>query len=131
MLPEPELKEFLDRLADKAWIGGSYKSLQNVFAHGDEKGLTKYFPYRLGHRGFHLSFSPRVVRRTCRVSFLRFRSRAIHRLPVPGLASTVVVSFAGGLHLLSSLVFDGQCVVQSIILAGVGFHRTSVKGVSP
>jgi hypothetical protein len=49
-----DLMEFLDRLADKAWIGGSYRNLQNVFAHGDEKGLTKYFPYRLGHRGFHL-----------------------------------------------------------------------------
>lgn len=49
-----DLMEFLDRLADKAWIGGSYKNLQNVFAHGDEKGLTKYFPYRMGHRGFHL-----------------------------------------------------------------------------
>ncbi len=48
------LMEFLDRLADKAWIGGAYKSLQNVFAHGDERGLTKFFPYRLGHRGFHL-----------------------------------------------------------------------------
>lgn len=49
-----DLMEFLDRLSDKAWIGGAYKNLQNVFAHGDEKGLTKYFPYRLGHRGFHL-----------------------------------------------------------------------------
>jgi hypothetical protein len=49
-----DLMEFLDRLSDKAWIGGAYKSLQNVFAHGDEKGLTKYFPYRIGHRGFHL-----------------------------------------------------------------------------
>ncbi|ADE54077.1 hypothetical protein [Coraliomargarita akajimensis] len=49
-----ELMEFLDRLADKAWIGGSYKCLQNVFAHGDENGLTEHFPYRLGHRGFHL-----------------------------------------------------------------------------
>lgn len=49
-----DLMEFLDKLADKAWIGGSYKSLQNVFAHGDEKGLAKYFPYRMGHRGFHL-----------------------------------------------------------------------------
>ncbi len=48
-----DLMEFLDRLSDKAWIGGSYKKLQNVFAHGDEKGLIKYFPYRLGHRGFH------------------------------------------------------------------------------
>lgn len=48
------LMEFLDRLSDKAFIGGSYRNLQNVFAHGDEKGLTKYFPYRLGHRGFHL-----------------------------------------------------------------------------
>jgi len=49
-----DLMEFLDRLSDKAWIGGAYKNLQNVFAHGDEKGLTKYFPYRMGHRGFHL-----------------------------------------------------------------------------
>lgn len=49
-----DLMEFLDRLSDKAWIGGAYKNLQNVFAHGDEKGLTRYFPYRLGHRGFHL-----------------------------------------------------------------------------
>ncbi len=49
-----DLMEFLDRLSDKAWIGGSYKNLQNVFAHGDEKGLTRFFPYRLGHRGFHL-----------------------------------------------------------------------------
>lgn len=48
-----DLMEFLDKLADRAWIGGSYKSLQNVFAHGDEKGLSKYFPYRLGHLGFH------------------------------------------------------------------------------
>lgn len=49
-----DLMEFLDRLADKAWIGGAYKCLQNVFAHGDETGLTEHFPYRLGHRGFHL-----------------------------------------------------------------------------
>ena len=49
-----ELMEFLDRLSEKAWIGGVYKNLQNVFAHGDEKGLVHYFPYRLGHRGFHL-----------------------------------------------------------------------------
>ncbi len=49
-----ELMEFLDRLSEKAWIGGVYKNLQNVFAHGDEKGLVLYFPYRLGHRGFHL-----------------------------------------------------------------------------
>lgn len=49
-----DLMEFLDRLSDKAFIGGSYRNLQNVFAHGDEKGLTKFFPYRLGHRGFHL-----------------------------------------------------------------------------
>ena len=49
-----DLMEFLDRLSDKAWIGGTYRSLQNVFAHGDQNGLTRYFPYRLGHRGFHL-----------------------------------------------------------------------------
>jgi len=49
-----ELMSFLDHLSDKAWIGGSYRNLQNVFAHGDEMGLTKYFPYRMGHRGFHL-----------------------------------------------------------------------------
>lgn len=49
-----DLMGFLDRLTDVAWIGGSYRNLQNVFAHGDEKGLTKYFPYRLSHRGFHL-----------------------------------------------------------------------------
>ena len=49
-----DLMEFLDRLADKAWIGGSYKCLQNVFAHGDEKGLARFFPFRIGHRGFHL-----------------------------------------------------------------------------
>jgi len=49
-----DLMEFLDRLSDKAFIGGSYRNLQNVFAHGDERGLTKHFPYRLGHRGFHL-----------------------------------------------------------------------------
>lgn len=49
-----ELMEFLDHLSEKAWIGGVYKNLQNVFAHGDEKGLVRYFPYRLGHRGFHL-----------------------------------------------------------------------------
>lgn len=49
-----DLMEFLDRLSDRAWIGGAYKNLQNVFAHGDEKGLTQYFPYRLGHLGFHL-----------------------------------------------------------------------------
>ena len=49
-----DLMEFLDRLSEKVWIGGVYKNLQNVFAHGDEKGLVRYFPYRLGHRGFHL-----------------------------------------------------------------------------
>ncbi len=49
-----DLMEFLDRLSDQAWIGGDYKCLQNVFAHGDERGLTQYFPYRSGHRGFHL-----------------------------------------------------------------------------
>lgn len=49
-----DLMSFLDNLTEKAWLGGSYRKLQNVFAHGDEKGLCEYFPYRLGHRGFHL-----------------------------------------------------------------------------
>ena len=49
-----DLMEFLDRLSDKATIGGCYRDLQNIFAHGDEKGLTRYFPYRPGYRGFHL-----------------------------------------------------------------------------
>jgi hypothetical protein len=49
-----DLMGFIDRLSDKAWIGGGYQSLQNIFAHGDEKGLCKYFPYRMRHRGFHL-----------------------------------------------------------------------------
>lgn len=49
-----DLMGFIDRLTEKAWIGGSCRSLQNVFAHGDEKGLGEYFPYRMGHRGFHL-----------------------------------------------------------------------------
>ncbi|HKK17159.1 MAG TPA: hypothetical protein VJ952_00645, partial [Opitutales bacterium] len=49
-----DLMGFIDRLTEKAWIGGSCRNLQNVFAHGDEKGLCEYFPYRLGHRGFHL-----------------------------------------------------------------------------
>ena len=48
-----QLMEFLDRLSDKSWIGGTFRELQNVFAHGDEKGLTRFFPYRVGHRGFH------------------------------------------------------------------------------
>lgn len=63
-----DLMEFLDRLSDKAWIGGSYRNLQNVFAHGDQKGLTKYFPYRVGHRGFHfpeaLSFTLNRITQT-------------------------------------------------------------------
>lgn len=49
-----DLMGFIDRLSDKAWIGGGYQSLQNIFAHGDEKGLCQYFPYRMRHRGFHL-----------------------------------------------------------------------------
>lgn len=49
-----DLMGFIDRLTEKAWIGGSCRNLQNVFAHGDEKGLSEYFPYRMGHRGFHL-----------------------------------------------------------------------------
>ena len=49
-----DLMEFLDRLSDRAWIGGDYQCLQNVFAHGDERGLATYFPYRGGHHGFHL-----------------------------------------------------------------------------
>ena len=49
-----DLMGFLDRLSDKAMIGGSYRDLQNIFAHGDEKGLSCYFPYRPGYRGFHL-----------------------------------------------------------------------------
>ena len=49
-----DLMGFLDRLSDKAMIGGSYRDLQNIFAHGDEKGLSRHFPYRPGYRGFHL-----------------------------------------------------------------------------
>jgi len=49
-----DLMGFIYRLTDKIWIGGSYRSLQNIFAHGDEKGLCQHFPYRMGHRGFHL-----------------------------------------------------------------------------
>lgn len=49
-----DLMGFLDRLADKAMIGGPYRLLQNIFAHGDEKGLCVNFPFRPGYRGFHL-----------------------------------------------------------------------------
>ena len=74
-----DLMEFLDRLADKAWIGGSYKNLQNVFAHGDQKGLTRYFPYRLGHRGFHLpealSFVLNRIRKSERDEVFEYHER--------------------------------------------------------
>lgn len=49
-----DLMGFIDQLADRTWVGGELKKLQNVFAHGDEKGLCEHFPYRMGHRGFHL-----------------------------------------------------------------------------
>lgn len=49
-----DLMGFLDRLADRAMIGGPYRVLQNIFAHGDEKGLCANFPFRPGYRGFHL-----------------------------------------------------------------------------
>jgi len=49
-----DLMGFLDRLSDKAWMGGAFQRLQNIFAHGDESGLAEFFPYRRGHRGFHL-----------------------------------------------------------------------------
>lgn len=48
-----QLMEFLDQLADRTLIGGAYQKLKNIFAYGDEKGLQKNFPYRIGHRGFH------------------------------------------------------------------------------
>jgi len=74
-----DLMGFIDRLADKAWIGGSYKSLQNVFAHGDERGLQRYFPYRMGHRGFHfpeaLSFCLNRIRRRDLQAVFDYRER--------------------------------------------------------
>jgi hypothetical protein len=83
-----DLMEFLDRLADKAWIGGSYKNLQNVFAHGDEKGLTKYFPYRMGHRGFHLpeaiSFCLNRLSQTDLQAVLEYHERRRRRSRIAG-----------------------------------------------
>jgi hypothetical protein len=94
-----DLMEFLDRLADKAWIGGSYKNLQNVFAHGDERGLTKYFPYRLGHRGFHLpealSFCLNRIKRPELQSVFEYHERrrrksrlGIGRMELPSVVET-------------------------------------------
>ncbi|WP_269522900.1 hypothetical protein [Coraliomargarita parva] len=78
-----ELMGFLDRLSDKAWIGGAYKNLQNVFAHGDERGLQKYFPYRIGHRGFHLpealSFCLNRLARRELVAVLEYHERRRRR----------------------------------------------------
>ncbi len=49
-----DLMGFIDRLAERSRVGGEFKNLQNIFAHGDEQGLYRYFPYRMGHRGLHL-----------------------------------------------------------------------------
>ena len=49
-----DLMHFLDRLTDKAWVGGEFQHLQNAFAYGGEERLAKLFPFRPGHRGFHL-----------------------------------------------------------------------------
>lgn len=49
-----ELMDFIDRLADRAVLSGNLKKLQSIFAHGDEAGLSKFFPFRQGYRGFHL-----------------------------------------------------------------------------
>jgi hypothetical protein len=48
------LMDFIDRLADRAILNGNLKKLQSIFAHGDEAGLSQFFPYRKGYRGFHL-----------------------------------------------------------------------------
>ncbi len=49
-----DLMDFIDRLSDRSTLGGTLRHLQSIFAHGDELGLVKYFPFRKGHRGFHL-----------------------------------------------------------------------------
>ncbi len=49
-----DLMAFLDRLSEKAWFGGAFQHLQNVFAYGGEERLARLFPFRAGHRGFHL-----------------------------------------------------------------------------
>jgi hypothetical protein len=49
-----DLMDFIDRLADRAILSGNLKKLQSIFAHGDEAGLSKFFPFRKGYRGFHL-----------------------------------------------------------------------------
>lgn len=49
-----DLMGFLDKLFDHGTIRGSYQVLQKIFAHGDEQGLSDYFPYRIGSTGFHL-----------------------------------------------------------------------------
>ena len=50
---DPAPRAEIDQLADRTLIGGAYQKLKNIFAYGDEKGLQKNFPYRIGHRGFH------------------------------------------------------------------------------
>jgi hypothetical protein len=50
-----DLMDFIDRMADKLMLSGELRRLQSIFAHGDEIGLTQYFPYRKGHRGFHFA----------------------------------------------------------------------------
>lgn len=109
-----DLMEFLDRLSDKAWIGGSYKKLQNVFAHGDKKGLTQYFPYRTGHRGFHLpealSFIlNRIPRNDLNVVFeyqerRKKRNRLIgRRMELPGIVEKCLLPEA-----LECLIYFGS-----------------------
>jgi hypothetical protein len=49
-----DLMDFVDHLSDRAMLGGNLKKLQSIFAHGDEVGLSQFFPFRKGYRGFHL-----------------------------------------------------------------------------
>ena len=90
-----ELMEFIDKLADKSYLGGALHGLQVVFAHGDEQGLAKLFPFRKGHRGFHfteaVAFAYNRLTTDEKKSILEFHQKTKRSLFSKNTAPQVVV----------------------------------------
>jgi hypothetical protein len=50
-----EFATFAQNMAQNVIVGGDFRKLLNALSHVDEKALAEVLPFRLGHKGLHLT----------------------------------------------------------------------------
>jgi len=109
---------FAQGLSQAVIVGGDFRGLLNALSHVDEPALSKFLPFRIGHKGLHLVEALAQLARTIPADqrTLLLTKPAFVNPSIRENASRLVTYFAADRTAIRTQVASGSALSRSLVI---------------